>query len=162
MKANNKVLILGAGIGLTALAFFGKKKYLEAVSVINNLEFSIRNISNIRLSLQNIKFDGTLKIINPTNINFGATTASIVKLKEVRAFAVRSGVFLGKANTELFAVDLPASSTVDIPNIPFHFDLIPVLQELGTNYQTILQNPMEYIFFEVDLQAFGNVITIEI
>lgn len=158
-SSGTKKALITLGLLATGLLVFGTKKYSQAKEVLNNLKVGIKKISNVRLTFESINFDATLTIKNTTNIDFGATLTSKIVIKQIRVYSPK-GVYLGKANTNIFEIDLPANQTIELPNINFQIDLTQALNEFGANFQNYISGNFNQLTFEIDIEAFGNLITI--
>lgn len=154
-----KILVIG-GIVLGSFLLFGYKKYDEAKKVIESLDFKIKDISRVRIGLKNISFDTVITLINPTAINFGATASSYIAIKEIRVYSP-SGVYLGKAQSTIYEINLPARSSTDLPKISFNLSSAKALQEFLSNSQMYLNQDFSQLKYKIDIDAFGNIITLE-
>lgn len=159
-KSNNPKLAIVA-IALAGLLYFGKRKLNAAKEVIGSLQAKVKNISNIRTSFPFIKADGVISLTNPTNIDFGATLSSKIVLKEIHVFS-KNDVFLGKGITNISEINLPANSTINLPEITFEFNMSNALQVLGLQLRqkSILEEAFKDLKFKLFIDAFGKTLTI--
>jgi hypothetical protein len=160
-KSKKKALIIG-GLSIAAFALFSRKKFAAAQQVLGNLQVEIHNISNINFQLPNVFFDAVIKLTNPTNIDFGATTASKITVKQIRAYT-NQGVLVGTANTNVYSLDLPANSSTLLPTANVQVRGLDLLEStfqnlLGSNQAS---NLISQFNFEIDIQVFGKTITLK-
>jgi hypothetical protein len=160
MKPLTRNLIIVASLGLLGIAAYGKKKYDEAVSVLGNLSFSITKISKVSFSLPFVYFDAVIKVDNPTNINFGASLTNQIVVKEVRVYDLKN-VYLGKANPNLSNIQLPADTTTELPKMKFIVDITKLFSEITSNIALYLNYDFSALKYEIDVEAFGKIITLE-
>src|SRR5690606_22634670 len=156
-----KTGIIITGIVLTGLLFFGFKKAKAGKEVLDNLKFKIKKVSNFNLQLPNISFDAIISVYNATNIDFGATLGSIIKVKKIK-FYTPEGIFLGEATGNLEALNLPAQSSIDLPTVTVSLDSMLALQEFGSNLEYYLNQDFSRLKLKLTLEAFGNNITINV
>lgn len=159
MTKGKKALIVG-GIVLGSFLVFGYRKYDQAKQVLDSLDFDIKSVSRIKIGLLNVSFDTVITLINPTSVNFGATASSHIAIKEVRVYSP-SGVYLGKAQSNIYEIDLPARSQVDLPSISFNLSSIKTLSELLNNTELYLNQDFTKLKYKIDVNAFGNIITLD-
>lgn len=162
-KINNssKLVIAASVLSLAVLAVFSRKKLIAAKEVISNLKVDVHSVSNINWQFPNVFFDAILKITNPTNIDFGATLTSKIKIKKVRAFT-SAGVFLGEAQTNLYSIDLPANSYTMLPSANVQVEGLNMIENTLNNL--ILQDNNNFfngIKFKVDIEVFGKTLTLD-
>ncbi|WP_323027997.1 hypothetical protein [Gelidibacter japonicus] len=154
-----KALVIG-GIVLGSFLLFGYKKYDEAKKVIESLDFSIQDISHIRISLKKISFDMVIRLVNPTPIDFGATASSYISIQEIRVYS-QKGEYLGVAKSNIHQIQLPAHSQFDLPKISINLDSIKALQEFMNNPAMYINKDFSQLKYQIDISAFGNVITLD-
>lgn len=160
-----KYLIYG-GIALAAMSWYSQKKYKEAVTVLDTLTFSISKISNIKLvdvisTKPRLKFDAIFSIKNNSNFDFGATLSSKIVVKQIRVFT-NDDIFLAAGDLELFQVNLPAGKTMALPQITFYAYVKDLLKVIGSNYEQIINGDISNLRFEIDINAFGKVLTVDV
>ncbi|MGE5944593.1 MAG: hypothetical protein ACM31G_09665, partial [Flavobacteriales bacterium] len=128
-SSNKKKLVLGiAAISVISLAWFGKKKYDTAKEVIFNLIPGIKNVSRIRIGWTNSSFNAILTLTNPTNIDFGATLPSKIAVRQVKVYG-KTGQHIGTAQGNINSLNLPANSTIALPELKFDVKTAIVAQE---------------------------------
>lgn len=149
-----------AAIIAGTLAFFSFKKYKQAKEVIDNLKISIKKIQNIKFGFPTTRFDAVISIFNPTNIDFGATLASRVVITQIQVFT-SDNILIGKANTNIFEVQLPANTTIDLQPITFNVDVKKAFGEFFSNTTSFLQNDFSSLKYKIDVQVFGKNLTLE-
>lgn len=154
-----KALIVG-GIVLGSFLIFGYKKLDEAKKVLEFLDFSIKKVSKVKVGLKNISFSTVIELVNPTAIDFGATASSFIALKEIRVYSPR-GVYMGRAETNLYQIKLPARSKVELEEISFNIESKKALNEFLSFPEILLNNDFGKLKYKIDINAFGNIITID-
>lgn len=154
-----KALIIG-GIVLGSFLFFGYRKFDEAKKVLEYLDFNIKSVSNVKIGLSSVSFDTVITLINPTTLNFGATASSYIAIREIRVYSP-SGVYLGKAQSNIHEINLPARTQVDLPKINFSLSSIKALNEFLNNSEMYLNQDFSKLKYKIDVNAFGNVITLD-
>lgn len=158
MTKGNKVLMIG-GVVLGSFLFLGYRKYSQAKEVLNHLEFKIKKISNVKIGLSHFKFDLVFSLINPTNINFGATATSFIAIKEIRVYS-QTHQLLGKAESNIYKIDLPANSVMDLPQIRFNLTTMKAFEEFLKHSTAYMNQDFSNLNYEIDVEAFGNIITL--
>jgi hypothetical protein len=155
----SKKLLTYFGIAAIGVYLFGEKKFKEAKTVMDNIKLELSSISNIKFNLPRIKFDAVLLLKNPTNIDFGATLSSKIIVKEIRIYSV-SRQYLGKGNTNIFEIQLPPNSSVELPKLSLELEAETAIDDILSNLISYMDNALNSLVFEIDVQAFGNVFTI--
>ena len=159
MSSVKKILTVGA-ITFGGLMVFGAKKYQEAKKVMDNLKVGLKSVSNFKFRLSNTTFDAVFSLQNPTNINFGATLTSKIKIKGIRVYT-KQGKFIGRADTNLYEIDLPANTTVDLPQATFNLNAQEAINEFLNHLSAYLSNDFSNLSYKVDVEVFGNILTLE-
>lgn len=160
MATQGKKLLLVSGFAFTMLMLFGSKKYNTAKEVLGKIKFRLKNVSNFKFDLPKISFDADIELINPTNIEFGATVSSKIAIKRIRVYT-KGGLFIGNANTNLFEVFLPANSSYSLPTTTVDLEGLNALNEFMANSGAYLDNDFSNLVLKIDIEAFGNIITID-
>jgi len=154
-----KKILTIAVIGIGGLMLFGFKKYNTAKEVLNNIEVGVKSISSIKISFKEIKFNAVLTLKNLTNIDFGATLTSKIIVKQIRVYN-KENQYIGKAETVFYELDLPANSTVELPEVKVNLDLDKALNEFLNNPDTYLNQDFSNLNFKIDVEVFGNLLTL--
>lgn len=160
MKSKTKKVLAITGATLIGLAFLAKKKVTDMSTVIENLQFAIKQISDIKLNGFNLSFSAILNLHNTTNIDFGATLSSKIIVKEIRVYSSQK-VFLGKAVTNISSIVIPANTVSEISRISFNLLLENSLNEFLNNFGAFLNNDFSSLIYEIDIEAFGKTFTLE-
>ena len=160
MKSRTKKILLTSGIALGTFSLFANKKYNKGKKVLNELQLKVDKISKLRLSLSNVSFDAVLRLVNPTNINFGYTGTSKIVVKELRVFS-RSGKLIGKASANLYRLDLPAFGSFVLPPLQVNIRAKDALEELLQNLEQYTRDPIKQLNFEIDVDVFGMTYTLK-
>lgn len=133
MKTRTIVIVSGlAVLGIVALT---AKKVLVLKAVFDKMKIWPSNISNVKLNnFTELSFNLDFMLQNPTNESFSLTGANIVKLKRVSVF--KNGTYLGQAEINLSALNIPANSTVALNDLPFKVSITSILDDLAniTNF----------------------------
>jgi hypothetical protein len=149
------------GIATAGLLFFGRKKYTAAKEIIDNLKVSIKDISNVKLSFKNIKFDAILELRNLTDINFGATLGSAIIIKRIHIFSP-SGTLLGVGDTRIFEIELPANGSAELPPITFDLDANTSISEILNNFSDFQNDALNSLHYKIEVEVFGNNFSIDV
>lgn len=155
-----KNILIPIGIGLGALALFGYKKGSDVSKILDNMEFEIANISNFGLALPNITFMANIKVINNSDVNFGANLSSRISIRQIRVYN-QQGVYIGQADTNLYQIEIAAFSTTLLPKMRFVIDPIKALGEVSSNLQTYIQGDYSRLNYEIDVNILGKTVTLE-
>jgi len=153
MKSITKRILLFSGLSLGYLALFGAKKYKEAEKVLSNLQIGIKDISNISLSWEKVKFDIVALLHNPTDVNFGFTTSSRIFIKKLRLLN-EAGKEIATGATKLYEIKLPAGSMMPLPSVSIEAPL----QDLAL--QLLQKDGGKNLKISIDIEAFGRTFTI--
>lgn len=128
MRAKKVVII--AAVAITAIALMAYKKVTDYRAVFDKMQIRPSGVSNISIQLLKLKFNLSLKIVNPTGTAFGVSGLGLAKLK--RIIIKYDGNYLATANTNLESFELPAYNETIIENIPIEADNINLLGQLFT------------------------------
>lgn len=159
MSKAKKTLVITA-LSLGGLMLFGFKKYKTAKEVMKNIKVGVKSISNIDFSLKHITFNVVFTLQNLTKIDFGATLSTKIVVKQIRVYNAE-GIILGKADTDFYQLDLPSTSVSELPEATFNLSLDKALEELMNNTDTYMNNDFSNLNFKIDVEVFGNIITLE-
>ncbi|MFV9549673.1 hypothetical protein [Algibacter sp. PT7-4] len=161
MKTNSakKILIVSA-ITLGSLIIYGQKKINTASEVMSNIKVGVKKISNFKFSFSNVSFNAVLTLQNLTNIDFGATLTSKIVIKQIRVYNIE-GVYLGKADVNIYQLNLPSRQIVELPEATFKLSLDKAANEFLKHSQDYLDKNFERLNYKVDVEVFGNIITLE-
>ena len=86
MKSNSKRTLWITGIAIGALTLLGAKKLQTAKDIAYQLQLKIFSLSNIKLSLKEVKFNVVVGLHNPTNVDFGFTSTSKIFIKKLNIY----------------------------------------------------------------------------
>lgn len=148
------------GAAFAGLAFLGVKKYKQAQELLRNLQVEISSISDLKINSKNISLNAVLKLQNNTNVDFGATLTSLIKVKTVKVYNV-DGLYLGQAEVNISSISIPNNSFTNLPEIPFEFSLGNAGAEFFNNITNYLNKDFSRLKFKLEIEAFGSVITIK-
>lgn len=151
-KAKNILIVTAIAFG--GLWLFGQKKLNTAKEVMDHIKVGVKSISNIKFSLKEISFNAVLTLHNQTKIDFGATLTSKIIIKQIRVYTT-NGQYLGKADVNIYKLDLPANTVVELPNIPFRVATEKALETLANNVD------LSTLKYKIDVEVFGNILTLD-
>lgn len=159
MISKKTLLITGASLfGIAVLQGF--KKFNTAKEVMKHIKIGVGKISNIKLGFSKSTFDLVLTITNTTNIDFGATLTSFITIRQVRVYA-QNDILIGRGNTAINSIALPANTSIELPKINIEVDTLKTLGEITTNFSAFTNQDFSHLKYKVDIEAFGNIITLE-
>ncbi len=159
-KSSLKKGLIITSIFIGGLFVFGQRKYKTALYVMNHIKLGIKKVSNFKFSLRDVKFNAVLTLQNQTNIDFGATISSKIVIKTIKVYNA-NGTYLGKANTDIYKINLPSKQTIELPEATFSFDLGHAFNEFVSNHQNYLNNDFSQLKYKIDVEVFGNLLTLE-
>jgi hypothetical protein len=160
MKNNLKKTLVITALITGGFLFYGNKKLKSAKQVMHNVKVGVKKVSNVNLTWRNLIFDVVLTLQNLTNIDFGATLGSKIIIKQVRVYSEK-GEYLGKADTQIHQIDLPANTTVEMPQIRLNLDLKKSINEFIANSDAYLSNDFSKLNYKVDVSVFSKILTLE-
>ncbi len=153
---NIKLILGAAALAVGGSLYFGKGKYDKYNTVLENLEFNLKNLKKINLFSGNITFEVDIELINPTNIAVDIPGNQIL-LKNLHFYAP-SGTYLGVANPNVSNIQMPANGSRIITNIPVSLSLATIGRSF-TEILGIVSNP-DTLQIKADLDAFGKSFTV--
>lgn len=154
LTTTHKVAI---GVGILALiGAYGKKKYDDYSLVIEKLQFKINSVSKVKLQGLSLFFDISVLFYNPTEFDFFVDSLGLVSVKKIRVF--RKGVFLGEANSDITAIEIPAYGTTEIKGITIETKYLSFLSELS-NLASFTE--LQDYKLEIIVEAIGETYVIE-
>ena len=154
-----KNIIMYSGIGLIGLALFGRKKLNDVSTVLSKLQAKIVGVSNIRFGLPYVRFNLTLRITNPTEINFNANVSSNIKIKNIRVYS-DNGFLLGNSVVNVSNISLPEYSSININNVETEINLEQIGTEFFNNIDNYLANDFSKLKYKIDVEVLGKIITL--
>lgn len=151
-------------LGIASVIFggfllYGYQKYNDAVAILDNVKLNVKSISSVKLGIPLMSFNAVFTLQNKTNIDFGATLSSKITIKQVRIFT-QDDVYLGYATTEIFKIDLPAMQTIELPEMLVKVDTGKTFEEFINNAGAYLNSDFSRLKYKIDVEVFGNVITL--
>ena len=123
-----KTIIIAAGVGAAALAYWAYRKVNSLKAVFDNMQIWPSKVSNIKFAYPILSFNLDIAVKNPTDTSFSLTGVGVAKLS--RIVVSRNGAFLGQADVDMQAIEIPAFSTSTIQNLPFKVSLLNVLSNV--------------------------------
>lgn len=151
-----KTVLKVAGVLAVATTLFAFKKKNDYTKVIEEMDFKVENLSNIRLNGAQVLFDLSVRFINTTDIDFDVFTAGMISLKKIRVFI--GTTFIGEANSNITEISIPAKSSIVVQKILIASPLLQVLSQL-TTFENV--NDFKNIKLEVVVEALGETYILE-
>jgi len=147
-----KTIVAITAISLLVIGCYSVKKYQAAVAVMEKLTVLPKNIKDIKIGIDRIRFTFDLQLINHTEYDLGFTTGSVIGITRVKLFT-ENDVLLADINTDISTIELPAHSDYVLRDIVVEIPTHSMLSELDTIIAYLTQNKLH---FEVTIKAFGK------
>ncbi|WP_272151392.1 hypothetical protein [Tenacibaculum aiptasiae] len=144
-----KKVILGtiAAVGIYSLVKFNKVK-----ESVGELKLKINGLSNLDISIKQIRFNLSLKILNPTNEHIGINTYKLLNLHQIKFYNKRNKAYLGTANVNISDVQIPGKSAIEIKDIPTR---LPV-ENLISNLDLFQGNIDDKLLINLHFESLGK------
>ncbi|MCF2875436.1 MULTISPECIES: hypothetical protein [unclassified Tenacibaculum] len=144
-----KKVILGAiaGIGIYSLV-----KYNKIKESAGKLQLKISGLSNLDVSIKQIRFNLSFKIINPTAQYIGINTYKLLKLHQIKFYNKRNNAYLGTANVNISNIQIPGKKAIEIKDIP---TLLPV-ENLLSNLDLFQGNIEGKLLIKLQFESLGQ------
>jgi hypothetical protein len=127
-----KKLIIGLGVVGLAAYFLIKSKAQQITDQFKNIKFLPISFSNLNGKFNDFKpyvtFNIDLRVTNPTQETFN-TSGVVVSLKRLLFYDANNN-FIGGSEINLKALNIPAASSVVIPNVPILIDVTNTLSNV--------------------------------
>lgn len=153
-----KKIVVGAGIVAVVGYFLLKDKAGKLIEQFKNITILPVAFKNLNGKWNDgkpyISFNLDLKFMNPTPQNFNAN-GIVVTLKRI-LFYDKNNVFLGGTNVNITSLNIPANSSVILPNIPIVLDV----QTTIINAMTII-NSGNFNINDIKTEAIVSVLGLE-
>jgi len=146
-----RVLVITA-VSLLAIGCYSIKKYKAALGVIEQLVVLPKDIKNVKVSFEKIRFTFDLQLFNHTNYDLGLTTGSVIGITGIKVFTL-DAVLLADIKTDISAIELPANGSFLIENIQVELATNRLIDKLDTIIELITTNKLQYQF---TIKAFGK------
>jgi hypothetical protein len=127
-----KPYVKAIGIAALAIGLFSFKKYIDYSTVINQMQFFVDKIKNLRQKSGKFYFDFDLVFFNPTDIDFMLETAGLIKIKQIDVFY--KGKKLGTATSDVSQIYLPAKTGYRIKDITIELLLLDLIGTMSTGF----------------------------
>lgn len=151
-----KTVIKVVGIAALATTLFAFKKKNDYTKVIEEMDFKVEGLSNIRLNGTNVLFDLAVRFYNRTDIDFEVFTAGLIKLRKIKVWM--NGAYVGEANSNITEIQIPAYSSIMVNKILVSSPLLQMLSQITTfENETDFKN----IKLEVIVEALGETYVLE-
>lgn len=153
-----KKIVVGAGIVAVVGYFLLKDKAEKLIEQFKKITILPVDFKKLNVKWNDgkpyISFNLDLKFKNPTPQNFNAN-GIVVTLKRL-LFYDKNNVFLGGSNVNITSLNIPANSSVILPNIPIVLDL----QTTIINAMTII-NSGSFNINDIKTEAIISVLGLE-
>ncbi|WP_130735517.1 hypothetical protein [Flavobacterium sp. J27] len=126
LTTQTKIALGLAAFGL--ITAYGSKKLEDYQTVINNLQFKINSIYNVKVKTTKLLFDISIKFTNPTKYDFAINTLGLVSVKKIKVY--RDNVLIGEANSDITQIEILAKSFAIIKDITIETNYLHLLNEL--------------------------------
>jgi hypothetical protein len=127
-----KPYVKAIGIAALAIGLFSFKKYIDYSTVINQMQFFVDKIKNLRQKSGKFYFDFDLVFFNPTDIDFMLETAGLIKIKQIDVFY--KGKKLGTATSDVSQIYLPAKTGYRIKDITIELVLLDLIGTMSNGF----------------------------
>jgi cell fate (sporulation/competence/biofilm development) regulator YmcA (YheA/YmcA/DUF963 family) len=137
-----KKYLLFAGIGLTALAAYGRKQVQKVKAITDNIKVKLDRVNDFQLVGNAIELNINLKLINNTEYGFTVNSGEFIKLNKIELFT-DAGQKIAEANKTISNISLqPGSATIieDIDLVADANHLVPVV------LNSLMQQPEKLVF----------------
>lgn len=115
MKKSNVLLIGGAVVA--GLLLIGYQKVQDFTAVFDRMNIYPSGLRNFKIKgLKEITFDLDITLKNNSGTAFSLNGIYLAKLK--RVVITRNGEYIATANLNLETIEIPALSSIIIPNVP--------------------------------------------
>jgi hypothetical protein len=125
-----KTIFITAGLVVVGMSLMAYQKVQTLIQIFDRMTIKPSGISGFVPGLVQIRFKLDFKITNPTNEAFSVTGASIARLKKIVAYY--NGQYMGMAELNLEAIEIPARSFTVLKEIPFTVSTQNLLSNLLT------------------------------
>lgn len=130
MNSTVKKVLWGSLGALVIASIVGFQKVTKIKSIFDKMDILPDRISkfDFNLSLQKIRFNLDVKLVNNSMDDLFVTGASFATLKQVIIFY--KDTYLATANVNLNSIQIPKKGSFVLQNIPVEVDAINVLQNI--------------------------------
>lgn len=153
MKSNSKRTLWITGIAIGALTLLGAKKLQTAKDIAYQLQLKIFSLSNIKLSLKEVKFNVVVGLHNPTNVDFGFTSTSKIFIKKLNIYNDQ-GQLVASGVSKITDLKIPAGGTIKLPEITVNAPLTAAIQQL-------FSQSIDNLKYGLEIEAFGHSFTLD-
>jgi hypothetical protein len=143
------------GVAALAVALFSFKKYVDYSKVINEMEFFLDKIRNLRQKSGKFYLDFDLVFYNPTDIDFMIETAGLIKVRQIDVFY--KGKKLGTAVSDISEIYLPAKTGYRIKDIAIELLLLDLIQTFSSE---LTFNSADFLA-QVTVEAMGKTFVVD-
>ena len=125
-----KTFLIASGLFVGGLVAIGYHKAKSLKAIFDKMTIEPTGIRNLNFGLVYFTFDLDFTIKNPTQETFSVSGASVATLKRILVY--RKTHFLGMAEINLDAIEIPANGELTIKNIPFSIATENVIKNILT------------------------------
>ena len=153
---NTKAILLATAVAVGSSMYFGKKKIGGYMAVLEQMDFNIKGVKNLKLQGSHLAFDIDIELVNPTNIAV-QIPGDRITVRNLHFFTA-TGKRLGYATPNIADISMPANGSRIITNIPAVFDLVAI----GSSFSEAVEIALspETMLVAADLVAFGQSFTV--
>lgn len=144
-----KKVILGT---IVAVGIYSLVKFNKVKESVGELKLKINGLSNLDISIKQIRFNLSLKILNPTNEHIGINTYKLLKLHQIKFYNKRNKAYLGTANVNISDVQIPGKNAIEIKDIPTR---LPV-ENLISNLDLFQGNIDDKLLINLHFESLGK------
>lgn len=137
-----KKLLIYTGIGLAAIAAFGRSQVKKVQNITNNIKVKLDRVNDFNLSENIITLNINLKLVNNTDYGFNVSSGKLINLKKVELFT-DTGTKIAEAVKSISNINLQPGGVTIIEDI----DLVADTNTLGPIvFNALLQQPEKLVF----------------
>lgn len=163
MKASS-LLFVGLGIAFISLTSYMSKQKAQIECIINQLQFRVSEVKNIRVSLQHFALDVAIQAVNPTSEHLSINTG-FISAKVLRVYERKTDKLLAFSNLNTNAISIPSGGYYQLPYAHVKIPLLTggqlLVNELVKKQKNIQEDFIKAFRFELDVEALGKTQTIQ-
>ena len=144
-----KKIILGSVVGV---GIYSLVKFKDVTESVEKLYLKISGLSNLNISINQIRFNLSFSIHNPTNAHVGINTYKLLKLHQIKFYNKKNNAYLGTATVNLSNVQIPGKQTLEIKDVPTQ---LPV-ENLLSNLELFQGNIEENLLIKLQFESLGQ------
>tara|TARA_R110000751_G_scaffold40862_4_gene96428 strand:+ start:2462 stop:2923 length:462 start_codon:yes stop_codon:yes gene_type:complete len=106
-----KKLLLFTGIALGGIYYFGQQKLIDIKSIVQQLQFKLLKMYDVKIESSAVKFKVDLSITNPTQQNLAADANGFVTLSKLKYYNLQEEM-IGQSNVDVQKIMIAAGETI--------------------------------------------------